>query len=68
MKNTQLAKHLRSTLPQTTEQVRAAILAIHEGSTWRAAAIAHGVTESGILKAMQRAGLKKKRSASSQPA
>lgn len=67
MTHTQLVQLLERTLPQTTTQVRAAILAIHEGSTWRAAAIAHGVTESGILKAMQRAGLKKKRRSGGQP-
>lgn len=59
MTRQQLADHLAAHLPRTTPAIHNAILAIHDGSTWRAAAIAHGVTESGILKAMQRAGLRK---------
>ena len=67
MNRKQLATHLARALPHTATRVRDAILAIHDGATWRDASIANGVTESGILKAMQRAGLKKKRGAGGQP-
>lgn len=59
MTRKQLAQHLATALPRSSDAIRKAIAAIIiDGSTWRAAAISYGVTESGILKAMQRGRVK----------
>lgn len=59
MKRKTLTQHLAQTLPRSSEAIRKAVASIIiDGSTWRAAAIAYGVTESGILKAMQRGRVK----------
>lgn len=59
MNRKQLLKYLCDTLPQTSTAVLNAVVSILiDGSTWRSAAIANGVTESGILKAMQRSKVK----------
>ncbi len=55
MSRAKLNAHLESALPQTTQAMRRAILAIQiDRMTWREAAIRYKVTESGILKAMRR--------------
>lgn len=55
MSRAKLNAHLETALPQTTPAMRRAILAIQcDQITWRQAAIRYNVTESGILKAMQR--------------
>jgi hypothetical protein len=51
----QIISYLAEALPRSTPAMRQAITSVLTGQqTWRAAAIAHNVTESGILKAMQR--------------
>lgn len=55
MKRSKLNAYLETSLPHTTPAMRRAILAIQiDQMTWREAAIRYKVTESGILKAMQR--------------
>ena len=55
MSQAKLNVYLEAVLPQTTPAMRRAILAIQcDKATWREAAIRYKVTESGILKAMQR--------------
>lgn len=59
MTRKQLLKHLSSALPRTSSAILNAVASILiDGATWRAAANANGVTESGILKAMQRSKVK----------
>lgn len=59
MNRKQLIKYLCNTLPHTSTAVLNAVVSILiDGSTWRSAAIANGVTESGILKAMRRSKVK----------
>lgn len=59
MNRKQLLKYLCDTLPHTSTAVLNAVVSILiDGSTWRSAAIANGVTESGILKAMRRSKVK----------
>lgn len=55
---TDLKTRLDQALPRSSAQMKRAVLDIKLGSkTWREAAIANGVTESGILRAMRRSAL-----------
>lgn len=68
MSRAKLNAHLESALPHTTPAMRRAILAIQcDKATWREAAIRHNVTESGILKAMQRGKVREFLASISQP-
>ena len=68
MNDKNLQESLLKSIPKSSPAIRKAIVDIVARKyTWRLASIVNGVTESGILKAMQRAGLKKKRANSSQP-
>ena len=59
MNRQQLRQHLAQTLPRTSDAILNAVTSIIiDGATWRSTAIAYGVTESGILKAMQRGRVK----------
>ena len=68
MKRSKLNTYLESALPHTTPAMRRAILAIQiDKMTWREAAIRYKVTESGILKAMQRGKVRDFLSGTGQP-
>ena len=51
----QITAHLESALPRSTSAMRCAVTSVLLGEqTWREAAISNNVTESGVLRAMQR--------------
>jgi hypothetical protein len=57
MSASKLLAYLDEKLPQSGDSIKQAVIdVLLNGKTWRIAAIANGVTESGILKAMQRSG------------
>lgn len=67
-KSTELQAQLIKSIPKSSPAIHKAIIDIvAHGCTWRIASITNSVTESGILKAMQRAGLKQKRGKISKP-
>lgn len=62
MNDAKLQEGLLKSIPKSSPAIRKAITDIvAHRYTWRLASIVNGVTESGILKAMQRAGLRQKR-------
>lgn len=68
MNDKKLQESLLKSIPKSSPAIRKAIIDIVARKyTWRLASIVNGVTESGILKAMQRAGLRQKRGKASQP-
>jgi hypothetical protein len=55
----ELLVYLDTTLPQSGDSIKQAMIdVLLNGLTWRQAAITNQVTESGILKAMQRSKVK----------
>lgn len=59
MKAIDLRNHLDKTLPQTSYKMREAVVDVLAGGfTWREAARRREVTESGILRAMQRSKIR----------
>lgn len=68
MSRAKLNAYLETSLPRTTPAMRRAILAIQcDQATWREAAIRYKVTESGILKAMQRGKVREFLAGTGQP-
>lgn len=68
MKTKTIIEHLEANLPQSTDAIKQALLdVLLNGKTWRASAISNGVTESGILKAMQRSGVREFVASSGKP-
>jgi hypothetical protein len=59
MSASKLLAYLDEKLPQSGDSMKQALLDVLLGhKTWRVAAISNCVTESGILKAMQRSGVR----------
>jgi hypothetical protein len=64
----ELLAYLDAKLPKSGDPIKQALLdVLIHGHTWRIAAIANSVTESGILKAMQRSGAREFVAASGKP-
>lgn len=63
-----LRKRIATALPQTSPAIINAVVdVLIHGHTWRRAAIAHNVTESGICRAIQRGKLREIHGRRSQP-
>jgi hypothetical protein len=59
MSASKLLTYLDEKLPQSGDSMKQAVIdVLRNGHTWRIAAISNCVTESGILKAMQRSGVR----------